>query len=58
MILFSILALIIFLLIVFAVGTLVIGGSAFIVVFADVIVCAAILYMILKSISKKKPKKK
>lgn len=56
MVLFTILAMIIFTLVVFAVGTLVIGGSAFIVVFSDIIVCAAILYFIVKNLGKKKKK--
>ena len=56
MVLFTILAMIIFALVVFAIGTLVIGGSAFIVVFSDVIVCAAILYFIVKNLRKNKKK--
>lgn len=46
MILISILAFIAILLITFAVAAVVIGGSAFIVIFADVFVCAAIIIWI------------
>ena len=50
MILFTILAIIFVLLIVSAILILSIGGSAFIIVFADVIVCAVIVGLIIKKL--------
>ena len=55
MVLITILALIAFVLIALAVAAIVIGGSAFIVIFADVFVCAAIIgWIIYKLIKKRK----
>lgn len=55
MILIAILACIAFLLIAIAVTALVIGGAGFIVIFSDVIVCAAIIgWVIYKLIKSKK----
>ena len=50
MILFTILAIIFVLLIVSAILILSIGGSAFIIVFADVIVCAIFVGLIIKKL--------
>lgn len=54
MILATILAIVAVILIVFAVLVITIGGSAFIIVFADVLVCAAIIVWIIKAILKRK----
>ena len=54
MILFSILAIVLVLLLVIAVICISIGGTAFIVVFGDVIVCAAIIIFIMKRLLNKK----
>ena len=50
MILITILTLIALLVCAFAVTAIVVGGSAFVVVFADVIVCAAILIWIIRKL--------
>lgn len=54
MVLFTALALIMVILVLFAVFAIVLGGSAFIIVFSDIIVCVAILYFIIRCLSKKK----
>ena len=46
------------LLAVFTVFAIAIGGSVFIVVFGDVIVCIFLIVWIIKKLFKKKPKKK
>lgn len=56
MILFLILLLILVILTVFSVFILSVGGAAFIVVFGDVIVCAAIIIWIMKRVFGKKKK--
>lgn len=56
MILFTMLFMIMAILVVVAVFTIAIGGSAFIIVFADIIVCVAILWFIIKKLAKKKRK--
>ena len=54
MILFTILALMMICLVGIAVITLAIGGAAFIAVFADVIVCALFVALIIRWLLKKK----
>lgn len=54
MILFMILLLMLVILTVFTVIAIAIGGSAFIVVFGDVIVCIFIIAWIIKKLAKKK----
>lgn len=54
MILFIILALILLILIMFLIAVVSIGGSIFIVVFGDVIVCIAIITWIIVHLRKKK----
>ncbi|MBR5862207.1 MAG: hypothetical protein IKZ08_02660 [Bacteroidales bacterium] len=54
MVLITILALIACALIALVVGGVVIGGSAFIVFFADIIVCVAIIVWIIRIIAKKR----
>ena len=55
MILITILAFILILLIAITVGAIVIGGAGFIVIFSDVIVCAAIIgWIIYKLVRKQK----
>ena len=56
MILFTILAIILITLVVFSVLIIGITGASFIIVFADVIVCAAIIWWIMKHILDKKNK--
>lgn len=56
MVLFTILALMFMGAAAIAIFAILIGGSAFIVVFSDIIVCGAILYLILKNCRKKKKK--
>ena len=56
MILFTILLLITIILTVVAIALITIGGSAFIIIFGDLIVCIAILVFIMKAITKKKRK--
>lgn len=54
MIIFTILALIVILLIIFAVAVLSVSGAAFIIVFGDVIVCIAIIWFVARLLSRKK----
>lgn len=54
MILFITLAIIAILLLVFTVFAVAVGGAVFIVIFADVIVCAAIIIWIVMRLVKKK----
>ena len=54
MILFTILALTLLILIVFTVIAVSLGGSVFIIIFGDVIVCAAIIVWIIKCLVIKK----
>ena len=58
MILFTTLLITALLLAVFTVFAIAIGGSVFIVVFGDVIVCIFLIVWIIKKLFKKKPKKK
>ena len=58
MILFMTLLIMALLLAVFTVFAIAIGGSVFIVVFGDVIVCRFLIVWIIKKLFKKKPKKK
>ena len=58
MILFTTLLIMALLLAVFTVFAIAIGGSVFIVVFGDVIVCIFLIVWIVKKLFKKKPKKK
>ena len=58
MILFITLLIMALLLAVFTVFAIAIGGSGFIVVFGDVIVCIFLIVWIIKKLFKKKPKKK
>ena len=58
MILFITLLIMALLLAVFTVFAIAIGGSVFIVVFGDVIVCMFLIVWIIKKLFKKKPKKK
>lgn len=58
MILFMTLLIMALLLAVFTVFAIAIGGSVFIVVFGDVIVCILLIVWIIKKLFKKKPKKK
>lgn len=57
MILFITLAIIAILLLVFTVFAVAVGGAVFIVIFADVIVCAAIIIWIAMRLVKKKKRK-
>lgn len=54
MILFAILMIILACLITFVVFAVGLGGSIFIIIFADVIVCIAIIFAILRFIKKRK----
>ena len=54
MVLIVILSLIAFLVCAFALTAVIVGGSAFIVVFADVIVCGAILIWIIRKLINKR----
>lgn len=54
MILFTILLIITLILLAFVILTIAAGGIAFLIVFADVIVCAWIILMIMKQIMKRK----
>lgn len=56
MILFTILAIILLILVVFAVLTVAIGGAGFIMVFADLIVCAVIIGLIMRALFRKRHK--
>ena len=58
MILFMTLLIMALLLAVFTVFAIAVGGSVFIVVFGDVIVCIFLIVWIIKKLFKKKPKKK
>ena len=58
MILFTTLLIMALLLAVFTVFAIAVGGSVFIVVFGDVIVCIFLIVWIIKKLFKKKPKKK
>ena len=58
MILFMTLLIMALLLAVLTVFAIAIGGSVFIVVFGDVIVCIFLIVWIIKNLFKKKPKKK
>lgn len=57
MILFTILAIMAFVLIMFTVLTVAVGSAAFIIIFADVIVCVAIIVFIVKRLTGRKKKK-
>lgn len=54
MILFTILAIILAIMLVFGVFTLIIGGAAFGIVFADIIVCIGIIVLIVRHFVNKK----
>lgn len=54
MILFTILALIVILLIIFAIAVLSVSGAAFIIVFGDLIACIAVIWGLCKLFSRKK----
>lgn len=56
MILFTILTIIAFVLIMFMALTVAVGGAAFIIIFADVIVCVAIIVFIIKRLTGRKKK--
>lgn len=56
MILFTILTIIAIALLMFTVLTIAVGGMAFIVVFADVIVCVCIIVWLLKRLTGRKKK--
>lgn len=57
MILFAIIFFTLFLLVAFTVISIAVGGAAFIIVFADVIVCVAIMVWIVKRLIGRKKKK-
>lgn len=57
MILFAIIFFTLFLLMAFTVISIAVGGAAFIIVFADVIVCVAIMVWIVKRLIGRKKKK-
>lgn len=57
MILFAIVFFTLFLLMAFTVISIAVGGAAFIIVFADVIVCVAIMVWIVKRLIGRKKKK-
>lgn len=54
MILFTILAIILAIMLVFGIFTLIIGGAAFGIVFADIIVCIGIIVLIVRHFVNKK----
>lgn len=54
MILFTMLVIVLLGLLVYGIAALCVGGVAFIAVFADVIVCAAFIYLIVRAIVKRK----
>lgn len=56
MILFTLLLIIVALLLVFAFSTLIVGGTAFTIVFADVIVCIGFIVLLMKALLGKKKK--
>ena len=58
MILFSILAIVLLLLVVISVLLLSVGGTAFIVVFGDLIVCALFIGLLIKFLFKRKKGRK
>ena len=58
MLLFITLLIMALLLAVFTVFAIALGGSVFIVVFGDVIICIFLIVWIIKKLFKKKPKKK
>lgn len=57
MILFGILATIALIVAVIAISLLIVGGTGFIVIFGDLIVCVALIVLLIKGISKIKKKK-
>lgn len=57
MILFTILTVMAFVLIMFMALTVAVGGAAFVIIFADVIVCVAIIVFIVKRLTGWKKKK-
>lgn len=57
MILFAIIFFTLFLLVAFTVISIAVGGAAFIIVFADVIVCVCIMVWIVKRLIGRKKKK-
>lgn len=58
MVLFALLTITLIFLVLFLIFAVAIGGAAFIVVFADVIVCACIIAWIMKVILKRRKNKK
>lgn len=54
MILFTIIAIILAVMLIFGVFTLVVGGATFGIVFADIIVCVGIIVLIVRAIMKRK----
>lgn len=56
MILFTILAIMAFMLLTATILTIAVGGAAFIIIFADVIVCIAIIVFIMKRLIGRKKK--
>jgi hypothetical protein len=54
MILFTILALIIILLVIFSVAVLSVSGAAFIIIFGDFIACGVVIWLIVKLLRRKK----
>lgn len=54
MIMFTILAILMLGLLVYGIAALAVGGVAFIAVFADVIVCAGFIYLIIRWLVKRK----
>ena len=57
MFLFTILIMIAVILLAFTVLTISIGGAAFIIIFADVIVCVVLIALVIKALTGKKKKK-
>lgn len=57
MILFTILTVMAFVLIMFMALTVAVGGATFVIIFADVIVCVAIIVFIIKRLTGRKKKK-
>lgn len=56
MILFTMLCIVLAGLLIFGIITVLSGGITFIATFGDVIICALLVYLIVKLFSKKKPK--
>lgn len=54
MILFTILALVVILVVMFSVAVLSVSGAAFIIVFGDVIACGVLVWFVLKLLTHKK----